>query len=767
MKLLYKLVLLLLLSVCSNISFAQFQGQIYKYDTTIKIFANGKQQRLAWCGGFNSPQFAMADLNHDGKQDLVIYERGNIVRTFINTGTASNPNYVFAPEFAVNFPEVDGSIKLIDYNCDGIPDLITTPNAFTLFKGYYNSKNQLCFTHYKSLFYTNDTDATGPQNAFVSQNDIPAVVDVDHDGDLDFLSFDVFGNQVYWYKNVQVEEGLPCDSVRIKLKDKCWGKFYQVAWLTNRLGYNCDAENNSLLLGPGEKTTHSGNTMCLLDMDGDGDYDMLDGNVGFNNIVYLQNGKYPYSTYDHRDSMVYQDTTWNSAGYAVNMPTYSTPYFVDIDQDGKRDLLVSPNSKSSDHKCILFLKNIGTDSIPVFQYQTDTFLIDQTIDVGTGSYPMFYDYNKDGRPDLFIGSDGYYQPDGTYKARISYYLNTSKPDTASFVLQTTDFLNLSSYNFKGTALSVGDIDNDGKDDLIIGHTNGTLSYFKNTASANNVQPDWQLGKLTLTDQGGKTINVGGNAAPFVYDLDKDGKPDLLIGAYSGYIAYYRNMSAIPGQVNLKLVNQQIGNIKTDKVYAGYSVPFVGKLDSSGVDYILVGSNSGRLYRYTGFQKGDTAGIYQIIDSNYSFIDSAYLSITGRANYDGYRSAPAIADVDGNGKLELVVGNIYGGLILYEQDSFIHDTVIHLGTPQIQRVKQVKIYPNPTSGLVTLSWNNDFARAVIDISVVAGDGKIVLRKHVNANATTTEINTHGLSPGVYYFIVQSEINREMLEITVVK
>lgn len=764
MKLILSAVIALLLSYHAV---AQYQGRIYKYDTSIKIFAGGKQKPLAWCGGFNIPQFAMGDLDHDGKKDLVVYERGTGVRTFINKGNAGNPDYVFAPDFALNFPEVGGSLKLIDYNCDGIADLITSRGGFSLYTGYYNSKNELTFRFYQILQYCNDTFSTGCQNAWVSPADIPEVVDVDHDGDLDFLAFDIDGNKVAWYKNVQIEEGLPCDSVRIKEKDKCWGKFYQRGWLTNALGYNCETDNASLVLLPGEKVTHTGNTLCLIDMDNDGDYDVLDGNLGYNSIVYMENGKIPYSTISHRDSMVHQDTTWNKSGYSVNMSTWPTPYFIDIDQDGKRDLLISPNTVSEDYHCIQFLKNIGTDALPNFQFQSDTFLIDKAIDVGTAAYPLFYDYNKDGRPDLFVGSDGYYQPDGTYKARVSYYMNTSKPDTASFELQTTDFLNLSSYNFKGTALAVGDIDNDGKDDLVIGHTGGSLSYFKNTATAANVQPVWELGKLTMTDQAGKNINVGGNAAPCIYDLDKNGKPDLLIGAFSGYVQYYSNLSALPGQVNLKLINPQLGGMKTDKVYAGYSVPYVGKLDSSGVDYILLGSFSGLLYRYTGFQAGDTSGIYLMIDSNYSFIDSSYLSITRHGNYLGFRSAPAVADVDGNGKLELVVGDVYGGLILYEQDSFVHDTDMHLGVSKFYTEQQVTIYPNPTGSDATISWSSSFSTATINISLVAATGEQLLSETVNASAGKFTLSTHHLPPGIYYCIVQSEKKKEVLRVTVIK
>ena len=55
--------------------------EFYQHDTTVKVFSGSRELSLAWCGGFNNPQFSEADINHDGKKDLVVFEKGLGVMT--------------------------------------------------------------------------------------------------------------------------------------------------------------------------------------------------------------------------------------------------------------------------------------------------------------------------------------------------------------------------------------------------------------------------------------------------------------------------------------------------------------------------------------------------------------------------------------------------------------------------------------------------------------------------------------------------------------
>lgn len=743
------------LLIFSQFCSAQFQGKIYQPDSSIHMIWGSTPKKYPWCGGFNNPQFATADLNHDGLKDLVIYERSNgTVKTFINHGVAGNPDYQYAPHYADNFPPLENFLKLEDYNCDGVPDLIEGSTAgFGLYRGYYNTAGELSFNYYKDLWYT---DPTGNSvNAYVAANDIPGVADIDGDGDLDFMSYSVLGSTISLYKNCQVEDHLPCDSVRVCFTDACWGKSYQGFDRKQNLAYNCSQFGTTTCRtvndGSNNRTTlHQGNTICLLDIDADGDYDYLDGNISFPDIQLLINGK--KQTTLQRDSIISQDTLWQSNGTQLHLPNWPAAFWVDYDQDGKKDILISPHAESSseNYRVGVYYKNTGTPTVPAFTFQTDTLIVGESIDVGSGSVPVLYDYNRDGKLDLFIGSDGFYN-NGSLRSKIAYYQNTSVTNNPSFTLVTDDFMGLSAENYQGAALGFGDLDTDGKDDLVVGHTNGTISYFRNTAATAADQPVWTLAQNALKDAAFNTINVGGFAAPLVYDMNKDGKPDLLVGYQAGYIYYYQNNGPSGTALGLQKITNKLGNAHTD-AFSGYSTPYIGKMDNMGKDYLVMGSYSGNIYRYDDFQSGNVSSNFTRIDSQYSLINIPL------------RSAPAIGDIDGDGKYEMIIGNSLGGLFLYKQNGVVSvNNVSYNGNSA-----NCTVYPNPAKDVLNLAWNQGFATTgTVEIGLYNMMGQRLLYTTATGNSQKTEMSLANIPSGIYCCIMQCADKRFVTNVTIVK
>lgn len=706
------------------------QDNIYRQQPSrVKVFVNGQQQSMPWCGGANNPQLAMPDLNNDGRADLAIYEQGYHVRTFLNTGIQGNPLYVYAPEYEGGFPAVSNYMILADCNNDRIPDLFHYgASGMAVCRGYYTAGNKLAFSLSEELRYTVG-NSPNTLSIEVNTTDVPAVADIDNDGDLDIVSFFALGAYVFYYRNMQVEDGLPAGTFRLKLADQCWGKMYQGDNRAHSMQFSCD--NSNLKPEPAEKKTHGANAICLFDNDGDGDYDYLCGNGSFAEVQYLKNGirEYGYKA----DTMIAQDTAWSGTGsLRLDMPNFPIGYWLDIDEDGDKDLLFSPHAKGSEnYRCIAYYKNTGSATAPVYTFQSDTFLISQMIDVGTGAYPVFYDYNRDGRKDMFVGSQGYFQrQNGTFRSSIAYYENTSSGPDIIFTLRTKDFLGLNAQDLRGALPAIGDIDRDGLDDLIIGKLDGRLLYFRNNAATPAAVPDWQQVPGNLQDETGKEIKVGSFAAPCIYDLDKDGHKDLVVGNSFGRLVYYRNNSGTTGLPALQWKTDTLGSVSTKpsiSIY-GFSVPFIGPIDNTGKDYLLVGSQTGALYRYDGFQNGNTATAYALIDSMYAGIDVG-------TEY----TAPAVADLDGDGKYEMVIGNILGGLNFYSQ-------VFNSDVATVNRSSKLQVYPNPVKEQLTISCEKPQTDAVLSISNLMGQ-KINAGYAYSGNSII--VNTTALIPGIYF------------------
>lgn len=729
---------------------AYAQQWTYRADNSIKVYnEHGQLMNMAWCGGANTPQFAMADLDNDGIRDLVIFEQGIGLRTFINNGVPGKPVYVYTPSFEANFPVVNEYLKLVDYNNDGVSDLVHRGRTgFSIYRGYFEN-NRLKFSFYKDLLYRTITGQI--INAYCEPDDIPAVEDVDGDGDLDFFSYYIGGGYISYYKNCQVEEGLPADSIKICLSDNCWGKVYQsyernqaLATVCSSFGVSCKGCPQ-----PQQKTTHAGNTLCLLDYDGDGDYDYFNGNNAFPDIQFLRNGKKNYSY--PIDTMIAQDTVWGTDGRALTGKQWPAAYWLDIDSDGDKDLLFAPHARGAEnYRSIVLYENTGTVSSPAYTYRSDTFLMDQVIDLGIGSYPMLYDYNKDGRPDLFVGSQGYYQQDGSFRSRIAYYENTSSGSDIAFTLRTRDFLNIGSLNITGAVPAAGDLDGDGKDDLVIGRQDGTLLYFSNKAASGDDRPDWQL-IGDLRDGSGQLIELSGHAAPFIYDMDKDGSNDLLIGSRSGSVTYYRGSRNSTGSPNLTFVTDELGGARSAPAMNmyGFSVPFVGKVDNSGKDYLLLGSQSGAVYRYDGFQNGAITTPFVRLDSNYAGIVVPPMS------------ALTAADLDGDGRYELFAGNTAGGIKLYRQGLYTDDD-----TPRTAEPK-VTLYPNPAQGSFTIMWTPAFRNGDVSVVLFSVTGQEVLRYDHNITDQFLKLDVSHLASGIYYCRIISGNNREVKPVSVLR
>lgn len=216
---------------------------------------------------------------------------------------------------------------------------------------------------------------------------------------------------------------------------------------------------------------------------------------------------------------------------------------MDIDSDGDLDLLVGEKY----------------ESVHYYQRQSDGSLNEQPLLVKLEKpdpnlaymsiSPSFADWNGDGACDIILGSD-VYKSGRPFPLR--FYVN--KGNATNPVFDDYDTLKDKSgavIQAVCARVAAGDLNMDGKRDLVVGDRKVNVTWYKNTGTNANPEfepytliPNAQLG---ISEKPNFMQNNGfGYATPRIYDWNKDGSPDLLLSGYpSGEIWIYINDTPTP------------------------------------------------------------------------------------------------------------------------------------------------------------------------------------------------------------------------------
>jgi len=705
---------------------------ILNRDNSLAFHENGIPFTSALSGGINAGQFSNVDLNLDGILDLVIFDKsGNKLSAFIN----NNGTFIYTPEYRKNFPDMHDWAILTDYNCDGKNDIFTYSSGGMAV--YLNTSNtELQFTQITSLVLSDY--GSNNLNIYISPVDIPAITDIDYDGDLDILTFSILGGFVEYHKNLSMETYGTCDSLIFEFSESCWGLFYEGlnSYILNCPNCQCPSINipNNIV---NAKQKHAGSTLLAIDIDNDNDKDLILGDISYNNLNLLINGG------DNQNAVItYVDSVFpqnhnNTIG--ANIDTYPASYYIDATNDGINDLIVTTNSDNNSENfesCWLY-ENLGQNNLPEFSFEQKDFLQKDMVELGTSAFPTFYDYNNDGLEDLIIGNYGYHNTNNDAISALALFENIGNDSVPAYNLINRDWLNLSTTNLNlnlnipalNLTPTFGDLTGDNKKDLIVGDADGKIHLFTNTGGGN----------FQLTAPNYQNIDIGQFAQPQLIDVNRDGLTDLIIGEQDGTINFLPNSGSLNNAIFDTIITNWGGiDIDQSLISTGFSSPTL--YDSSGIHQLFVGSYSGKIYQFTNIDN-NLMGQFTEVNSTASNI------------WDGGKSAIAIADINNDNLVDMIIGNLSGGIAYFSSDSSLNNTT----TGYINNKKPIEfsVFPNPSDNSFTISSKS---RGIVQIYNMLGKAVYTNIKEDNKLIVSNKT----LSKGIYIIKLNKEIKKLIIK-----
>ena len=256
---------------------------------------------------------------------------------------------------------------------------------------------------------------------------------------------------------------------------------------------------------------------AFADWDADGDMDLVLGDENGTLTGYKNIGNKTVANFT-KDAAIFN---------GIDVGTYSVPEFADVNGDGLMDLVLGRGDGT-----LAYYRNVGTATVPAWTLDNSVF---SGIDAGTFSAPALDDINGDGKLDLIIGEKNggivFYKNTGTTSVPVwtldtatFNYMNTGaskKPDTYS----DPDF---------------ADVNWDGKTDFISGVEHSFwMGYVMYLNTGTGSSPKYTDINDRLLDQVRMYSDLGNYTHPEWVDLNHDGNPDLVVGRADGTLKYWQ------------------------------------------------------------------------------------------------------------------------------------------------------------------------------------------------------------------------------------
>ncbi|MGB5530670.1 MAG: FG-GAP-like repeat-containing protein [Ignavibacteriaceae bacterium] len=655
-------------------------------------------------GGHNNFEHQFIDIDGDDDLDIFYLDSDQTFGWFKNTGTKFNPDF----EYSLTMPpglHISNWFYFVDIDSDGDLDYFT------------GNVDQISF-------YENDGTVTSP-TFILSQDTVkddqglpiysefssnPIFVDIDDDGDFDFISGNSAGS-LRFYENIGTAQNFNY-------------KFITDVW-----------QNILIIGGRPEDQLHGASSIDFVDIDGDADLDLFWGDFFSKSLYVIENQGTPSNPDMHRISDIYPINSDSIYTSGFNMPR-----FADIDGDSDYDLFVSVLYDPTVRQSLMYLKNNGTAQAANHNLITNDFL--KTLDVGNNSAPVFIDIDNDNDLDLFIGSLN--NPIGS----IHFLENTGSHSDPVFYYQDSTFFDITSDLSVSPAF--GDLDDDGDFDLIVGKFNGKLDIYLNTGTPNS--PFFSNGAPLLNNIG-EEIDIGSSATPFLLDMDNDIDLDLIIGGFNGKFNLYENTG------NVSFFQFTLNSLYFESLDIGdNSTPFIVDYNKDDVFDLFSGNRNGESFYFRN-DGSNSAPIWTEITNN--FISDDF----------GAYTFPCFVDLDADTDLDLFLGNVKGGLYFYNNSEI--STVAERNVTLVNNF-EITAFPNPFNPLTQIKIELSEAQDLtIEIFNLLGEKvKSLFSGYIPAGTNSfywdAKDNAGIILPsGAYFILAHTDQNQKVIKVAFLK
>jgi len=331
-------------------------------------------------------------------------------------------------------------------------------------------------------------------------------------------------------------------------------------------------------------------------------------------------------------------------GDTVALPFYGglnnpKPSLVDFDGDLLVDLLIGdPQGK------LHYLRNSGSVAVPLW-----TPVTERLGDIDIGAWHRLADIDADGDLDLFCDN---------LANGMRYYRNQSVGATISFVEISGNFGGIVSGT--NNTPDFVDIDNDDDLDFFLGDPGGQLVFYRNTGTPNlpNFTFVTAFYDSILAFPGGSGPGLGKAAAPQhgfsainFADIDNDADPDLLWGdLFNPNLYLFRNNGTTAASDLTYLTDTYLSPSYST---FGFNHAPVADVDGDGdLDMVMGLANGENLDNLRFLRNLGTPAAANFLLEDSNLVDQIDL---GRSSF------PALADLDADGDLDLLIGNGDGRL----------------------------------------------------------------------------------------------------------